>query len=84
MTRTLSTGRWGNRLAVRIPTDIAEDLRIDESSKLEAKVHDGQLTLTLARAIPNYTLEELIEGITPENLYPETDTGSLVGKENVD
>ena len=28
-----------------------------------------------------YTLEELLAGVTNENLHPETDTGPPVGKE---
>ena len=28
-----------------------------------------------------YTLEELVDGITPENIHPETDWGPPVGNE---
>ena len=33
------------------------------------------------RAKPHYTLEELVAGITPENVHPETDWGPAVGRE---
>jgi antitoxin component of MazEF toxin-antitoxin module len=33
---------------------------------------------------PKYTLEELVDKITPENTHPETDWGPDVGKEIVE
>ncbi len=30
---------------------------------------------------PRYTLDELLEGLTDDNLHEETDTGSEVGRE---
>ena len=72
-------GKWGNSLAVRIPGILAKDLNLREGTDLDVAVMDGALVLRPAK--PQYTLEELVEGITPENVHGETDWGPAVGRE---
>jgi antitoxin MazE len=72
-------GKWGNSLAVRIPGVYAKDLGLREGMDLEVSVSGGGLLLR-----PNkdeYSLEELVAQITPENLHEETDWGPAVGRE---
>jgi antitoxin MazE len=72
-------GKWGNSLAVRIPGILAKDLNLREGTHLDVAVVDGALVLRPAK--PQYTLEELVEGITPENVHGETDWGPSLGRE---
>jgi antitoxin MazE len=72
-------GRWGNSLAVRIPGTYAKDLNLKEGMELDVSLVEGGLLL---RTRQNYTLEELVAGITPENLHGETDWGEAVGGES--
>jgi antitoxin MazE len=44
------------------------------------KLSGRKLVLTPAR--PEYELEELVAGITPQNRHGETDWGEAVGKES--
>jgi antitoxin MazE len=72
-------GRWGNSLAVRLPGAYAKDLGLKEGMELEISLANGGLFL---RPPPKeYSLEELVAGITPENLHEETDWGGAVGRE---
>lgn len=64
-------GRWGNSLAVRIPSAFAKDLDLKEGMDLDVSLVEGALML---RPRPKeYTLDELLAGITPENVHGETD-----------
>jgi antitoxin MazE len=73
-------GKWGNSLAVRIPDACAQDMKLVEGMLLEVSLVDGGLLLR-PRA-KEYTLEELVAGITPENVHGETDWGEAVGRES--
>ena len=73
--------RWGDSLVVRIPEAIIQSTGFSESVHVDFEcVQRGQLVI---RAIvPNSpTLDELIDGITDENLHGEIDTGASVGAE---
>jgi antitoxin MazE len=69
--------RWGNSLAMRIPKPLAEQTNIAEGSEVELTVVDGALTIR-PRA-RTYTLEALLEQITPENRHDEIDWGRAAG-----
>lgn len=71
--------RWGNSLAVRIPKAFADDLGLGEDSSIDMELTEGRLTL--APAAPVYTLDDLLAGVTDENLHQEVPTGPAVGKE---
>jgi antitoxin MazE len=72
-------GKWGNSLAVRIPGIYAKELDLQEGVELEVTRVDGGLLLRPRKQ--EYTLEELLAKIKPENLHGETDWGSPVGGE---
>lgn len=66
--------KWGNSLAVRIPSTVAERIAIHQGSELELNVvNDREITLVPKRKTP--TLEELLAKITPENRHVEIDFG---------
>jgi len=71
-------GKWGNSLAVRIPSACARDLNLKEGMELEVSVEGGGLLLRPRR---RYSLDELVAGITPENRHDETDWGEAAGRE---
>ncbi|HEX5273336.1 MAG TPA: AbrB/MazE/SpoVT family DNA-binding domain-containing protein [Gemmataceae bacterium] len=72
-------GKWGNSLAVRIPSAYAKGLNLAEGTEVDIVVVDGGLLLK--RRPAEYSLDELIAGITPENRHDETDWGPPVGDE---
>lgn len=72
--------RWGNSLAVRIPKAFAQDIGIEEDSSVEISVTGGELVIS-PRAPRPFTLVQLLEGITDENLHEEIATGPALGNE---
>lgn len=72
--------RWGNSLAVRIPKAFARDIGIEEDSSVEISVTGRDLVIS-PRAPRSLTLEQLLEGITDENLHEEIATGPALGNE---
>jgi antitoxin MazE len=71
--------KWGNSLAVRIPKPVALEVGLRAEADVEMSVQQGNLVLAPARR--EYTLEELVRGITPKNRHEETDFGPPVGRE---
>lgn len=72
--------KWGNSLAIRIPQNLAKEINVAEGSEVKLVLIDGKLTIEpITRR--RYSLEELIEAITPENVHNEIDTGVAVGNE---
>jgi antitoxin MazE len=72
--------KWGNSLGVRIPKSLAQDARIQEGSSVDLCVEEGRLIIA-PRNKRKYTLKELVDKITPENMHGESDWGPPVGKE---
>ncbi|MEG3904588.1 AbrB/MazE/SpoVT family DNA-binding domain-containing protein [Microcoleus sp. B4-C5] len=72
--------KWGNSLAIRIPQNLAKEINLAEGSEVKLVLIDGKLTIEpIVRR--RYSLEDLIEAMTPENLHNEIDTGVAVGNE---
>jgi antitoxin MazE len=72
--------KWGNSLAIRIPQNIAKEIDLAEGSEVALEIIDGNLVLKPSKR-KNYSLEELVREITPENLHGEIDRGAVIGKE---
>ncbi|HEX5077820.1 MAG TPA: AbrB/MazE/SpoVT family DNA-binding domain-containing protein [Geminicoccaceae bacterium] len=75
----MRVSRWGNSLAVRIPRTVADQARIEEGQEVELTVTDG--CLTIRPRARGYTLDELLEQVTPENRHDEVDWGKPEGGE---
>jgi antitoxin MazE len=71
--------KWGNSLAVRIPKSFAAEAGLHANATVELSLVDGALVAHLAPQ--PLSLEELLRGITDDNLPGEWDTGPAVGKE---
>lgn len=71
--------RWGNSLGLRIPKNVAQDIRLQEGSQVDLSIEEGRLIVAPLKR--KYTLKELADQITPENMHGETDWGPPVGNE---
>ncbi|MGH7576654.1 MAG: AbrB/MazE/SpoVT family DNA-binding domain-containing protein [Longimicrobiales bacterium] len=67
-------------MALRIPKAFATETALGDGSEVDLTLEDGRLMITPLAESP-YSLEELLAGITPENLHAEIDIGSSVGAE---
>jgi antitoxin MazE len=77
--------KWGNSLAVRVPSAFAREVGAAAGKRAELTVENGALVVRVPLAQPRkrrrYRLEDLIADITPENRHRETDWGPPVGNE---
>lgn len=71
--------KWGSSLAVRIPKAIIEAAQLKPGDELEIQLQERTIIIQSAANKP--TLQQLIDGITPENCHPATDWGQPVGEE---
>ena len=67
----------GGLLSIHIPEAFVEALGLRAGQSVEIENVAGRLVVRTQPA----TLEELLEGVTPENLHGEFDWGPAVGKE---
>ena len=72
--------KWGNSLALRIPKSFADEVGLRKETPVEVSLADGRIVVT-PLAGPQPTLEQLLSGITGENVHQEIDTGPAVGNE---
>jgi antitoxin MazE len=72
--------RWGNSLALRIPKAFAAEVQLEQDTLVEVTLVDGKL-LIVPIVEPAVTLEQLLAGVTEENLHREVDSGPAIGNE---
>ncbi len=72
--------KWGNSLALRIPKSFAVESKIEQGSTVEVSLESGKI-IVFPVVEPEFSLDELLAKVTPNNLHGETDTGASVGKE---
>jgi antitoxin MazE len=76
----LRVQKWGNSLALRIPKALAIEANVTSGSTVEMSLSNGELKIKPIEDT-EYTLEELLSGITAENIHDEVTTGIPQGKE---
>ena len=54
--------KWGNSLAVQIPDDIAESLKLKPDDTVICSIENGKIVLELLPKTLEYTLDELLAG----------------------
>lgn len=76
---TTTVQRWGNSLAIRIPKVFAQEAGLEENTEVEIGVRG--CTLVVRQARKDWSLDELLAGITVSNLHGETGWGRRTGRE---
>ncbi len=72
--------KWGHSLAIRIPSQLASSHGIAAGTIIElTELENGGLQLRPAGP----SLEEMVRGITPENLHGELSFGAHTGRESL-
>ena len=72
--------KWGNSLALRIPKSFATEAGLREGAPVELSLVEGKLVVESISEEP-LTLDELLRGVTDQNLHGEWHTGPSVGRE---
>lgn len=71
--------KWGNSLGLRIPAAFAREVGLEQGSEVDLALDQGRLVLTPRHRCAS--LEEMVGGITEENLHGEIPTGPPTGRE---
>ena len=81
MTTTIQ--KWGNSLAMRLPKELADSLKLKAGSQVNFITNSDGFSIQpqIKAKIPKYTLEDLVKGITKKNRHKEFDWGKPMGKE---
>lgn len=75
--------KWGNSLAVRIPKSFAVETQMKQDAVVDLSVLNGQIIVQLHRESPKYELDQLLSGMTLDQIHSETDWGESVGLETL-
>lgn len=67
-------------LALLIPDELIHNSHVTAGSIVDLTLIDGNIVIAPVRR-SRYTTEELLAGVTDENIHGETDWGPPVGKE---
>jgi len=78
--KTQIVTKWGNSLGIRISRAIAQQVNVEEGTPVTLTIVDGSLVIKPEQP-KQYTLDELLEGMEPENFHREIDMGQAVGHE---
>ena len=81
----VTVGRWGNNLAVRLPGEIVDAIKLRDGERVEIDAQDGEVAIRRAR--PRIVLEDLFRGRSPDEWRADYarayDWGPDVGREIV-
>ena len=72
--------KWGNGLGIRLPKSVTEAIALGEGTSVTVEAAAGKIIIAPTRP-RRYRLQELVRGITPQNLHAEIETGRPVGTE---
>ena len=73
-------GKWGNSLALRIPQPLAAQVGLSFDAAVELTPRGEELIISVIKQ-PRAQLDDLLTGITENNLHGEVDSGPSVGGE---
>jgi antitoxin MazE len=81
MILTQSLQKWGNSAGVRLPKKVIEEAHLKLDEPLEITIKDKSVILTPLTKGKQVNLDDMLKGVTPEDVGGEYDWGSPVGKE---
>lgn len=72
--------KWGNSLAVRIPSVLVQDANLSDGLEMQIERKNDKIILTPKRS-RDYSLGKLLSKVTSGNLHEEIDSGESLGSE---
>ena len=72
--------KWGNSLALRIPKSFALNANLRQDELVDLSIDKERIIITPIGK-KEYSLDELLERVSENNLHGEFDTGAPAGKE---
>lgn len=77
---TQKLSMWGNSLGIRLPQAIIQQMGLKQGDLVAISTEGNKIVLSPTR--PKYTLDELLQDVTPERQHDEVDWGDPVGEES--
>lgn len=77
---TTKIQKWGNSSAIRIPKNLMQNSGLVQGGEVVLELQDGFLVVK-PKIQKEYTLKELLKGMTKENRHELVDWGPDVGNE---
>ncbi len=74
--------KWGNSLALRLPAAVIKEASFRLEQRVTISVTEGRIVIEPADRV-EYSLDELVGGITAANAHGEFDFGAPVGRETL-
>ncbi len=74
------TSKLDNDLTLQIPLALASEIGLEPNSSVDISILGNSIIINPSRR-PRRKLDDLLAGVTEDNLHGETDTGSAVGRE---
>ena len=75
-----SIKKWGNSAAIRIPSAVLEATAVKLDDEVDIREEAGRIVIEPVRE-KKYKLDDLLKGITKDNIHGEIDFGGPQGKE---
>lgn len=76
----LQIQKWGNSLALRIPSSFAIESNVKQGSAVDVSLKNGKIVVEPI-VEKELTLDDLLKKVTKSNRHNEVETGGAVGKE---
>ncbi|EJB2592432.1 type II toxin-antitoxin system antitoxin MazE [Salmonella enterica] len=73
--------RWGNSPAVRIPASVMQALNLNIDDEIKIELIEGKLIIEPVTNEIEFSLAQLVNGITDENQHDLVEWGTPVGGE---
>ncbi len=73
--------KWGNSLAIRIPKILADEINVVEGASVELKMNNRTLIIEPVPEPQDWSVGQLLAGVTDENRHEEWDEGGPQGRE---
>ncbi|MDE3259992.1 MAG: AbrB/MazE/SpoVT family DNA-binding domain-containing protein [Gemmatimonadota bacterium] len=72
--------KWGNDLVLRIPEPLATQIGLEPDSQVELSLRGSKLVIE-PESTSDLKLDDLLAGVTRDNVHGEVDTGTPTGGE---
>ncbi len=72
--------KWGNSAAVRIPATVLDEAKMKIDQPVDIREERGRIVIEPVRR-QAFAIDDLINGIHPDNLHDPIDTGERRGGE---
>jgi len=77
---TTTVQKWGNSLALRIPSSLAKDIHLHQGSVVDVAVVEGKMVMK-PKGERKVSLAQMLNGITKANRHSEQNWGGAMGQE---